>query len=145
MIVTAAIRRPMTDYDSPWKEAWKSISAPSFALLSGDPCRHRLVARLCLFGQGAAKNRTASRRRAGFTSISWSRVWRKNGDEAWVLIHIEVQTQPDAEFPKRMFGYNTRIFAVYNRTVVSLAILADDDPDWRRIITRMNYGAGRSA
>jgi len=30
-----------------------------------------------------------------------------------------------------MFVYNCRIFDHYNRTVVSLAVLADDDPGWR--------------
>jgi hypothetical protein len=59
------------------------------------------------------------------------KVWRKNGEEAWVLIHIEVQTQRETDFAKRMYGYNIRIFDRYNRTVVSLAVLADDDPSWR--------------
>jgi hypothetical protein len=59
------------------------------------------------------------------------KVWRNNGREAWVLIHVEVQTQREADFPKRMYDYNTRLTHRYNRTVVSLAVLADDDPDWR--------------
>ncbi len=59
------------------------------------------------------------------------KVWRKNGREAWVLIHVEVQTQRQRNFAKRMYGYNTRIFDRYNRTVVSLAVLADGDPNWR--------------
>jgi hypothetical protein len=59
------------------------------------------------------------------------KVWRKDGREAWVLIHVEVQTQREADFPKRMYGYNTRLTDRYNRTVVSLAVLADDDPNWR--------------
>jgi hypothetical protein len=59
------------------------------------------------------------------------KVWRKNGREAWVLIHVEVQTQREADFPKRMYDYNTRLTHRYNRTVVSLAVLADDDPNWR--------------
>ena len=59
------------------------------------------------------------------------KVFRKNGAESWVLIHIEVQTQPDPDFPKRMYDYNTRIYVRYNRTVVSLPVLADADPDWR--------------
>jgi hypothetical protein len=59
------------------------------------------------------------------------KVWRKNGRETWVLIHVEVQTQRDPDFPQRMYGYNTRIADRYNRTVVSLAVLADDDPEWR--------------
>jgi hypothetical protein len=59
------------------------------------------------------------------------KVWRKNGREAWVLIHIEVQTQRERNFARRMYDYNTRIFQRYNRTVVSLAVLADDDRNWQ--------------
>jgi hypothetical protein len=59
------------------------------------------------------------------------KVWRKSGDEAWLLIHIEVQGEPEDDFPLRMFRYNTRAFDRYNRTVVSLAVLTDDRADWR--------------
>jgi len=48
-----------------------------------------------------------------------------------VLIHVEVQTARDAEFPRRMYVYNYRVFDRYNRPVASLAVLADDDADWR--------------
>lgn len=48
-----------------------------------------------------------------------------------MLIHVEVQTTRDAEFPRRMYVYNYRVFDRYNRPVASLAVLADDDPDWR--------------
>jgi hypothetical protein len=48
-----------------------------------------------------------------------------------VLIHVEVQTQKQRGFARRMYVYNFRIFDHYNRTVVSLAVLADDDPTWR--------------
>jgi hypothetical protein len=44
---------------------------------------------------------------------------------------VEVQTWKEDEFPKRMYVYNHRIFDRYDREVISLAILADDDPDWR--------------
>jgi hypothetical protein len=59
------------------------------------------------------------------------KVWTLDGVERWVLIHVEVQTTRDAEFPLRMYVYNYRIFDRYNRRVASLAVLADDDPDWR--------------
>src|SRR5208337_1420267 len=59
------------------------------------------------------------------------KVWRQQGGEAWVLIHVEVQSQPDDDFPERMYVYNYRLFDRYNRVVVSLAVLADDRPDWR--------------
>jgi hypothetical protein len=59
------------------------------------------------------------------------KVWTKDGGECWVLIHVEVQTTRDTEFPKRVYVYNYRIFDRYDRAVASLAVLADDDPDWR--------------
>src|SRR5439155_13356893 len=59
------------------------------------------------------------------------KVWRNDGEEAWVLIHIEVQSQRETEFARRMYVYNYRLFDRYNRTVVSLAVLADDNPEWR--------------
>ena len=59
------------------------------------------------------------------------KVWLKTGEERWLLIHIEVQASKEGDFPKRMYVYNHRIFDRYDREVISLAILADDDPDWR--------------
>ena len=34
----------------------------------------------------------------------------RNGDEKWIYIHIEIQGTKQAEFAKRMFVYNYRIF-----------------------------------
>ncbi len=48
-----------------------------------------------------------------------------------MLIHVEVQTSREAGFALRMYVYNYRVFDRYNREVVSLAVLADDDPEWR--------------
>jgi hypothetical protein len=59
------------------------------------------------------------------------KVWRKNGREVWVLLHVEVQTQRQSGFGRRMYEYNTRIFDHFGRTVVSVAVLADDNPGWR--------------
>ncbi|MFH0822704.1 MAG: hypothetical protein V2B18_08115 [Pseudomonadota bacterium] len=56
---------------------------------------------------------------------------RKDGGEAWVLAHVEIQGQDEKEFPRRIYTYNYRIFDRYNRSTASLAILADERPDWR--------------
>ena len=53
------------------------------------------------------------------------------GAEAWVLVHIEIQGDADADFAKRMYIYNYRIFDRYDRRVASLAVLTDDRPQWR--------------
>ncbi|UKP01287.1 cytosolic protein [Nostoc sp. UHCC 0870] len=59
------------------------------------------------------------------------KIYRIGGEESWLLIHIEVQSQEETDFPKRMFVYNYRIFDRYDRSVASLAILGDDNPKWR--------------
>jgi hypothetical protein len=59
------------------------------------------------------------------------KVWRHNGEAAWVIVHIEVQGQRDADFARRMYVYNYRLFDRYDRRVASLAVLADDRASWR--------------
>jgi hypothetical protein len=41
------------------------------------------------------------------------KVWLKDGSEAWLLIHIEVQNQRDESFVQRMYVYSYRIFDRY--------------------------------
>ena len=59
------------------------------------------------------------------------KVWRLDGSESWLLIHIEIQGTQESDFARRVFVYHYRIFDRYDRQVVSLVILADDRPSWR--------------
>ena len=59
------------------------------------------------------------------------RVTLLNGDEKWIYIHIEVQGTRQAEFAKRMFVYNYRIYDRYDKPVASMAVLADEHANWR--------------
>jgi hypothetical protein len=121
----------MTDYDSPWKDAlqlyFRAFLALFYRAIHDDIDWSRGFA----FLDKELQKIMPKSPRGRLYVDKLVKVWRKNGREAWVLIHIEVQTQRDAGFPKRMYGYNSRIFVAYNRTVVSLAVLADDDPNWR--------------
>lgn len=67
------------------------------------------------------------------------KVWLIEGEEAWLLLHIELQSQQDRGFAKRMFIYHYRIYDRYDREVVSLAVLGDEQPNWRP----QEYGYGR--
>jgi predicted transposase YdaD len=58
-------------------------------------------------------------------------VWDFQGQESWILLHIEVQGNRDADFPRRMYRYHYRIGDRYDRPVVSFAILTDENPKWR--------------
>ncbi len=127
-----------SDFDSPWKEALEYFLAPFLAFFfpqvheginwskgyeSLDKELHQIA--------------RAARSRKGLADKLF-KVWRLNGEETWLLIHIEVQGEPEEEFPLRMFRYNVRAFDRYNRTVVSLAVLTDERPDWRP--DRFDYG-----
>lgn len=60
-----------------------------------------------------------------------AQVWLNNGESTWVLVHIEIQNQPKSDFAKRMYTYNHRIFDRYDRQVASLAVLSDEQADWK--------------
>ena len=53
------------------------------------------------------------------------KVFTRQGDEHWVLIHIEVQGQADKTFAQRMFTYYSRLFDRYLRPITAFAILSD--------------------
>jgi hypothetical protein len=60
------------------------------------------------------------------------KVWFLDGTEQWLLIHIEIQSQQDLTLPVRMFQYYYRIHDLFDgRPIISLAILADETPDWK--------------
>jgi len=54
-----------------------------------------------------------------------------DGTDGWLLIHFEIQGYVQKVFPERMFVYNYRIFDKYRKEVISLAILTDDNPNFR--------------
>ncbi len=60
-----------------------------------------------------------------------AKIFRTDGDEAWVLIHIEVQSQEETNFAQRMFVYYYRIYDRYKRSVASIAVLGDERSSWR--------------
>src|SRR5437868_1264899 len=119
------------DYDSPWKEALDAYCEAFLALLFPEVHDQidwsRGYESLDKEFQQVVREAELGRRYVD----KLVKVWTKDGVERWALIHVEVQTTCDADFPQRMYVYNYRIFDRYNRAVASLAVLADDDADWR--------------
>lgn len=70
------------------------------------------------------------------------KVWLKSGEERWILIHVEFQSQKDPSLPERMLIYNIRSFDHYRVPVASFAVLADDNLDWKP--NSYSYGFGQS-
>ncbi len=59
------------------------------------------------------------------------KVYRRNGKEAFVLLHLEVESTKGSKFGQRMLEYRTRLRNVYNQPIASLAILIDKHEKWR--------------
>ncbi len=121
----------MSDFDSPWKEAIEVYFEPFLAFFF--PEAHagidwtRPHESLDTELQQIVREADLGRR----TADKLLKVWRTSGKEEWVLIHVEIQSQPDNDFAERMYVYNYRLFDRYNRQVVSLAVLGDERLSWR--------------
>ena len=120
-----------TDYDSAWKQTLKvffpDFMAFFFPAAHGDIEWAKGYQFLDKELQQAASDAELGRRYADVLV----QVWRQGGEEAWVLVHVEVQGQPQAEFAERMYVYNYRLYDYHQRHVASLAVLADEQPGWR--------------
>jgi hypothetical protein len=92
--------------DIDWKRGYESLDKELAKIVRDSKLGHRLADKLV-------------------------KVYLKNGSETWLLIHLEVQGYIDADFEKRMFVYNYRIFDKYGHEVISLAVLTDNDPSYR--------------
>jgi hypothetical protein len=126
-----SLRRLVGDQDSPWKEALEQFLAPFLGLFF--PAIHDAIdwsrgyESLDKELQQVVRDARIGRRLAD----KLFKVWRKNGREAWLLIHVEIQGKSEKAFPERMFVYSYRIYDRYRRSVLSLAVLCDDNPNWR--------------
>jgi hypothetical protein len=118
------------DYDSPWKEALDRWFRPFLAFFfppaHADIDWSRGYETLDTELQQVVRDAELGRRYAD----KLVKVWLRDGTEEWILIHVEVQGRREEGFARRVFVYNYRIFDRYNAEVVSLVVLADDDPGW---------------
>ena len=119
------------DFDSPWKEAvehyfpeFMAFYFPdAYAEIDWSKGHDFLDQELRALSQDAELGKRYVDKLVKVTLL--------NGDEQWIYIHIEVQGTRQNEFGERMFVYNYRIFDHYRRPVASMAVLADEHPDWK--------------
>ncbi len=119
------------EFDSPWKEALELFFEPLLRLFFPD--LHAAIDWSKGYESLDAELQQIVREAELGPALADKlfRVTLLNGEDVWLLIHVEVQAQPDPDFERRMFIYYYRIFDRYNRDVVGLAILADDAANWR--------------
>ncbi len=131
------------DFDSPWKEALEKFLRPFLALCfptieAGIDWSRDVV---FLDKELQALQHDAEDGRKYVDKLV--RVFSRDGTESWILVHVEVQAQPDPNLPERMFQYHQRLDQVHRHPVVSLAVLADADPEYRpHTYSRSLWGCG---
>ena len=130
------------EYDNPWKEAISIYFQPFIELLFPDVNAIVDWTREYEFLDTVLQQVTRDDEIGERTADKLVKVWLKDGTETWILIHVEVQSQYQANFAERMYVYNSRIFGVYRQKVLSLAVLADDSPSWYP--TQFEYNIGGS-
>jgi hypothetical protein len=119
------------DYDSPWKEALERYFTEFIAFFF--PQAHGGIewARGHEFLDKELQQVTPDATLGPRRVDKLVKVWRPGGDEAWVLVHVEVQSQAETGFAERMYVYHYRLFDRYHRRVASLAVLGDEQAGWR--------------
>jgi len=121
----------LNDYDGAWKAAL-DVYLKEFLELCF-PEIHAAVdwARPYRFLETELQRASSADYRGRRTVDKLVEVWGRDGVAAWVLIHIEIQSQNQADFAQRMFQYHYRLRDRFEHAVVSIAMLADDRPNWR--------------
>jgi hypothetical protein len=122
---------PKTDLDSPWKDILRAYFPqaiefffPNTAALIDWSKPHEFLDKEF---QKISQDAEVGRRFAD----QLVKVWLKDGESIWLLIHLEVQSHSETGFEERMFIYCLRIFDQFRQIPTSLAILCDESQTWR--------------
>ena len=130
----------ISEFDAPWKLAVEEHLEPFLALCF--PAVHRLIDwRVTPVFLDTELQQIAPDHSRGARSVDkLVKVRLRNGKEEWLLIHVEIQAQRDKDFAERMWIYYYRIWDRFGQRVISLTVLADDQPDWRPCVYETSLG-----
>jgi hypothetical protein len=122
---------PNDHYDSPWKEAIEHYFPEFIAFYFPDAYQSIDWTKEHIFLDQELRSVVQDAELGTRFVDKLVRVTELSGEESWIYIHVEVQGTRQAEFAKRMFVYNYRIFDRYEKPVASLAVLADEHKQWK--------------
>ncbi|NUO80206.1 hypothetical protein HUU05_09030 [candidate division KSB1 bacterium] len=119
------------EQDSPWKEILEDLFEPFLAFFF--PHIHQDIdwSRGYQFLEQELQQIVIESATGKRIVDKLAKVFLKDGAEKWLLIHIEIQGYEQDEFPERMFVYNYRLFDKFQKEVISLALLTDENPRFR--------------
>ena len=121
------------DYDGAWKNMLTERRFADFVSFFLPDLYDRIDwSRQVVFREQEMRAITRKTKRGQRAVDRLVQVWLQDGAEQWVLIHIEIQAQWDADLPGRMFRYFFRAFDLFDgQPLTCLAILGDELPDWK--------------
>ena len=124
---------PTADFDSPWKDILDLLFVEFMDYFF--PTAHAGIdwARGHEYLDKELQKITADASMGRRTVDKLVKVYLLDGAELWVLVHVEVQMQPETEFAERLFVYNYRIRDRFGVRCATFAVLADDDVHWRPV------------
>ncbi|NET56118.1 MAG: hypothetical protein F6K47_08070 [Symploca sp. SIO2E6] len=99
-------KTPTSEYDSPWKEALESYFPEFMAFFF-----HKIHTQIDWQRQWEFLDKELQQvvrdAEVGRRFVDkLVKVWRRNGQQTWVLLHVEVQGSKESVFPNRMYVYH---------------------------------------
>ena len=122
---------PPTDFDGAWKEAMEEFFRPFIEFCFPDIAVRIDWSKGFDFLDKELQKVVQDAEMGTLRVDKLVQVYRLDGIEDWLLVHVEVQSQTDNDLPWRMYQYYHRIADRYGKAVVSLAVLADEQASWR--------------
>lgn len=131
------------DYDSPWKDILEVYFERFMAFFL--PEAHAAIdwTHPPKFRDKELQKITREAERGRRTVDTLVEVRLLNGQDAWVMVHVEVQSRGEDDFEERMFVYNYRLRDRYKCKVVSIAVLGMSNPGGGQIRLKMGCGAAQ--
>jgi hypothetical protein len=123
--------RPADGYDTGWKGILEPYLKLFFALVMGSMHDQIDWDRGYVFCDGELRKGVKHNRKGLKCVDRLVKVWLLSGTQQYLYIHIEFQAQRDPSFARRMWVYFVLLDVQHDGHVSSIAILGDNNPDWR--------------
>jgi Domain of unknown function (DUF4351) len=120
-----------TPLDTPWKQILEGYFPQFMAFFFPEACRAIDWSKGFDFLDSELQQVTLEAETGKRIVDKLVKVYLRNGEEKWLLLHVEIQNQKEEEFSERVYIYSTRLFDKFRREVASFAILGDTDRHWR--------------
>ena len=119
------------EYDSPWKDILESYFEDFMAFFFPEIHAEIDWTRGYVFLDQELSQITRDAEVGKKVVDKLVKVWKLTGEETWVLLNVEIQSQEESVLGERVFTYFYRLKDKFNLPIASLVILGDDRSNWR--------------